>query len=64
LDLKANFKNAINKILLAKRMKAQRKTEEGQAENVVSSLAAYHARSQSEDHSEQQRPSILKVPLH
>jgi hypothetical protein len=37
----------------AKRLKARQQTDEGWAENAAESLAAYHARSQSEEHSEQ-----------
>jgi hypothetical protein len=44
----------------AKRLKAQRPTEEGRAEHAAESLAAYHARSQSEEHSEQERPSTSR----
>jgi hypothetical protein len=44
----------------AKRKKAQRQTEEGRDEHAASELAAYHARSQSEDHSEQERPSTSR----
>jgi hypothetical protein len=38
----------------AKKKKTQRQTEEGRAEHAASELAAYHARSQSEEHSEPQ----------
>jgi hypothetical protein len=44
----------------AKRKKAQRQTEEGQAENASGALAAYRARTPSEDHSEQERPSTSR----
>jgi hypothetical protein len=44
----------------AKRKKAQRQSEEEQAENASSALAAYRARTQSVDHSEQERPSTSR----
>jgi hypothetical protein len=44
----------------AKRLKARRQTDEVRAEHAASELAAYHARSQSEEHSDQQRPSTSR----
>jgi hypothetical protein len=44
----------------AKRLKAQRQTEKGRAEHAAESLAAYHARSQSEEHSEQEGASTSR----
>jgi hypothetical protein len=44
----------------AKRKKANTQTEEGQAENSARALAAYHARTQSEDHLKQERPSTSR----
>jgi hypothetical protein len=44
----------------ANRLKAQRQTEEGRVENAAESLAAYHARSLSEDYSEQEGASTSR----
>jgi hypothetical protein len=47
----------------AKRMRAQRETEEGRAEHASSQLAAYHVCTQSEEHSEQERPLTSRESL-
>jgi hypothetical protein len=44
----------------AKRKMAQRQSEEGQAKDASTAFAAYRARTQSEDHSEQEKTSTSR----